>query len=484
MKEKHVIPEQVDNWIREEIFDRVPVSICVIDRDFGIVKANEYFRRKFGRIRGRRCYEAYKGNDAPCDDCRAMKTFSDGEVRVTQELGIDRDGNHILYVVRLAPLVEKDGSIPYIIEMATDITEVKFLQNQLREKQERYRLLFDEVPCYITIQDRDFKLLETNRMFKDHFGDHKGEHCYEVYKQRTEQCYPCPVAQTFEDGKVNRSEMVVTSKAGDTINVVSYTAPIRDAAGDIMAVMEMSTDITQIRQLQSQLTSLGLLIGSISHGIKGLLMGLDGGIYAMETGFEKNDQQKIAKGWEMVKRNVGRVRSMVLDILYYAKERASVPETIEAHVLAGEVAEIMRPKATTFNIVFNTDIHDISGDMEVDYKAVRSMLVNIIENAFEACRVDKEKTIHKVDFILRESGNDVVFEIVDDGIGMDRDTRNKIFTLFFSTKGTSGTGLGLFISNKIARDHGGSIEVESTLGKGSKFTIRLPRDMPSAVSYD
>lgn len=471
-----MITAQVDNWIRDEIFDQVPVGICVIDRDFRIVKANEFFRRKFGRIQGRRCYEAYKGYETPCRDCQAMKTFDDGEVRVNQELGVDRDGNPILYVVRLAPLVEKDGSIPYVIEMSTDITEVKFLQDQLREKQERYRLLFDEVPCYITIQDRDFKLLETNRMFKEHFGDYAGRHCYEVYKQRTEQCYPCPVARTFDDGEVNRSEMVVTSKDGETINVISFTAPIKNEDGEITAVMEMSTDITQIRQLQSQLTNLGLLIGSISHGIKGLLMGLDGGIYAMETGFKKDDREKIDKGWEMLKRNVGRVRSMVLDILYYAKERAAAPEIISAQALAEEVSEIMRPKAAACSISFNTDIREISEDLEVDYKAVRSMLVNIIENAFEACRVDKEKDSHNVDFILREEGKDVIFEIIDNGIGMDRDTSNKIFTLFFSTKGTSGTGLGLFISNKIAKDHGGEIEVDSTLGSGTTFTIRLPVD--------
>jgi signal transduction histidine kinase len=68
----------------------------------------------------------------------------------------------------------------------------------------------------------------------------------------------------------------------------------------------------------------------------------------------------------------------------------------------------------------------------------------------------------------------IVFEIGDNGIGMDRETREKIFSLFFSSKGLKGTGLGLFISNKIVDRHGGTIKVESEPGRGSRFLIRLP----------
>ena len=83
----------------------------------------------------------------------------------------------------------------------------------------------------------------------------------------------------------------------------------------------MSVDITELRRLQPQLASIGLLVGSISHGIKGLLSGLDGGIYLVNTGLEKERPERVKKGWEMVQRNVAAIRSMVLDILYYAKDR-------------------------------------------------------------------------------------------------------------------------------------------------------------------
>lgn len=70
------------------------------------------------------------------------------------------------------------------------------------------------------------------------------------------------------------------------------------------------------------------------------------------------------------------------------------------------------------------------------------------------------------------------FEVVDDGPGMDAETREQIFTLFFSSKGTGGTGLGLFIARQIIRQHGGEIEFESTPAQGSRFTVSLPRILP------
>ena len=89
------------------------------------------------------------------------------------------------------------------------------------------------------------------------------------------------------------------------------------------------------------------------------------------------------------------------------------------------------------------------------------MLVNILENSFDACRLDKVKPAHTVHFRVWETMDHILFEIQDNGIGMDRETREKLFSMFFSSKGMEGTGLGLFIANKIAVKHMGKISVES-----------------------
>jgi signal transduction histidine kinase len=75
----------------------------------------------------------------------------------------------------------------------------------------------------------------------------------------------------------------------------------------------------------------------------------------------------------------------------------------------------------------------------------------------------------------------MVLEIEDNGIGMDRGTRDRAFSLFFSSKGLKGTGLGLFISNKIVDKHGGEITVDSEPGHGTRFVIRLPLEAKPSV---
>jgi PAS domain S-box-containing protein len=380
--------------------------------------------------------------------------------------------------VEATPIRNGQEEITAVMEMSTDVTQIKRLQEQLRASQGRYRLLFEEVPCYISIQSPDLRIIEANRAFREDFGDVLGKKCYEVYKHRTEECVPCSVQQTLADGELHVHEEVVTSLRGEKINVLVTTAPIRDASGEIVSVMEMSANITQVRQLESQLTSLGLLIGSVSHGLKGLLNGLAGGMYLVDTGFKKDNRKRIDQGWEIVGRNVDRIRSMVSDILYYAKERTPNWEPVDAAEIAAEVLKLAESRAKEHNVALRSKIEPGTGSFEADALAVRAMLVNLLENSVDACRLDKKESDHEVALALRGSPQTVEFTIADNGIGMDRETQDKAFTLFFSSKGSGGTGLGLFIANRIATAHGGTIELNSEPGVGTNLTVKLPRKRP------
>ena len=110
-------------------------------------------------------------------------------------------------------------------------------------------------------------------------------------------------------------------------------------------------------------------------------------------------------------------------------------------------------------------------------QAIRSMLVNLIENSVDACRLD-DKQDHEVSIRLAGLPDHIQYEVQDNGIGMDQETQEMAFSLFFSSKGAEGTGLGLFIAEKIARSHGGSIDLESTPGVGTRFVVNLPRERP------
>jgi len=459
-------------------FEAMPCFLTVQDRDFRLLDANARFRRHFGQIEGRTCYQAYKQRPEKCEVCPVEKAFWDGRPHRSEELIRTQDGREMSVLVDAMPVRDDDGQIIAVMEMSTDVTQIRRLQGQLQESQSRYRQLFEEVPCYISIQDEDLRIVDANRAFREAFGHGLGCKCYEVYKHRDEECWPCTVRQAFGDGLPHTHEEVVTSLEGERFNVLVSSAPIRDQSGKIAAVMEMSANITMVRQLQSQLQSLGMLIGSISHGLKGLLSGLGGGVYLAESGLKKDKMERVRRGFEMIRRNADRIRSMVGDILYYAKDRTPAWEEVVAATVAEEVRQLVAARAQEQGVEFSLDVSADVGAFEADRQAVRALLVNLVENALDACRLDEDKDSHHVFLTASGEPDAVRFVIIDDGIGMDRETKEKAFSLFYSSKGMAGTGLGLFIAHKIARAHGGGIELESEPGVGSAFTVSLSRERP------
>ena len=452
-----------------KLFDELPCYVTAQDRTFLVVASNHKFQRDFGGVEGKYCFELYKGRTEKCPVCPVEQTFADGQHHRSEELVRGRDGKDRYVIVYTAPIRDEQGEIANVVELSADITEVKQLQ-------QTYRALFDLVPCYISLQNRDLTIRDANQRFRSDFGEGVGDPCFEVYKHRTEPCLDCPVARTFQDGSNHQSEEVVTCQDGARKNVVCHTAPITDPTGKITSVMEMSTDITELRQLQSRLTSLGMLVGSVSHGIKGLLSGLDGGIYLVETGLSKGKEERVQQGWDMVKRNVERIRNMVMNVLYYGKDREVYWQDIDIMDLAASVEEVLESRAGLLGV--ELEVSASEGTFEGDQHAVHSLLVNLLENALDACRLDKRQIPHKISLTAGLYEGYVVFEVADNGIGMDQETREKVFSLFFSSKGAEGTGLGLFIAHKIVSSHLGSIEIESALNQGTRFLVKLPRQHP------
>jgi signal transduction histidine kinase len=232
--------------------------------------------------------------------------------------------------------------------------------------------------------------------------------------------------------------------------------------------------IREKTELQDNLSNLGLMVGSISHGIKGLLTGLDGGLYLLESGLSTKNFTKIEEGSDILKMMVARIRRMVSDILFYAKERNLRRDAVDIRTFANEVIRVVEPKSKTMDIVVEKDFDLSIEKMDIDAGFVHSALINILENAIDACARNGQSKEHKIVFAVKNDAKHLFFIIRDNGIGMDSETRDNLFSLFYSSKGREGTGLGLFLSNKIIAQHGGSIRVDSVVGEGSSFTIKIP----------
>jgi len=346
---------------------------------------------------------------------------------------------------------------------------------------------FNEMPCFVSIHDRDLTVVSANALYEERLGDSVGRRSWEIYADRRDKPFTCPVARTIESGQGQRSQETITYRDGSRYLVVVHTVPIRNGRGDLELVLEFAVDISEVgrlreelRSTQDRLAALGLMVSSVSHGVKGILTGLDAGVYLARSGLRKEDPSQTAEGLDTVGHMVERLRQVVLDVLYFAKERPLSWKTVDVREFAEHLLEAAAPKMRKHSIDLITEWAEPLGRMEADAAVLTTALFNIFENAVDACAEDRSRPAHRITFRASGLPKQVVFEIADDGVGMTPAAREKVFDMFYSSKGRSGTGLGLFIARQVIHQHGGTIRVESAAGVGSCFRVQLPRVLPHA----
>jgi signal transduction histidine kinase len=332
--------------------------------------------------------------------------------------------------------------------------------------------IINHLPCYISIQDRDLKILFVNENFKRDFGDGTGKQCHTVYKGSADICPNCPVRKTFQDKRVHITEETVRLSNGKTRQIFIQASPILDKNGNVTAVIEMATNITRIKIDRKELMILGQSLALLSHGIKNILEGLQGGAYVVDEAFKDGDMELARKGWRIVNKNIFGITDVVKNILFSSKNRPLKYEMTSPGQLVKDSFALFKDKAAALRIRLREQINPHLPEIQVDTASVRQMLDNLIWNGLQACLNDKQKKNHFVSIKTDFYDDDHFFlEVADNGVGMDQATQRNIFEEFYSTKGSGGTGLGLAVVEKVVNKHGGRIEVDSGPGRGSRFTM-------------
>ena len=276
-------------------------------------------------------------------------------------------------------------------------------------------------------------------------------------------------------------ETSILTKDGKEIPV-RFSGAILYESGEIVGSVCFFHDLREIKKLEQELVNserlaaIGQTVSSIAHYTKNILSGLKGGIYVADTALKEGNMARFKTGWEMIQRNVGRISNLVMDLLNYSKEREPQYQDCFPNDIAYEVCQLMEQKAKDNGIQIVKDFDSSIGKVALDPEGIHNVLLNLMSNAIDACIFDTDKRKKwwvKVRTAL--DGETIIFEVSDNGCGMDEEVKRKLFTSFFSTKGGKGTGLGLLVTQKIVKEHGGTIEVKSKQGEGSTFTVKIPK---------
>jgi PAS domain S-box-containing protein len=594
----------LNNWIKEQLFDAVPMGIAVIDREFDVIHANRAFREMFGSWKNRKCYDVYKDRESICPYCKGANAFKDGVPRVSQEVGYNRNGRLTRYIKHTVPVTDETGDIPFLVEMITDITEAE----QIRAE---HQVLFDHVPCHITIVDKNMRIVRGNRKLRETFGDLNGKHCFEALKGLEGECSECTAKKTFEDGKTYSGHHRWKTGDGETMHSLVTTVPLEQADGKIDLVMEMAVDITQELKLEDELkeaattmeefisssrdgifavdeegavnifnsaardlfcapadlkvsrerldqmlpdgfldkvanssdhvflpeteiktfedetlpvrligipllvdgrhigmafsvqdlrerkrlerdkleaerlAAVGQTVAGLAHGVKNLITGLEGGMYMLTTGMNKSKIERIKDGMEALERNIERISVFVKAFLSFSKGREIRVEMSDPAMVAKEVVTLYSHKAQEAGIeLINEHLGEIA-PAPMDHNGMHECLTNLVGNAIDACLMSEDEDKRHVWVRTFEENGSIIYEVVDDGCGMDYEVKRKVFTSFFTTKGLGGTGLGLLTTKKIVQEHGGKIDLETEEGEGTTFRISLPREhLPKIIEEE
>jgi signal transduction histidine kinase len=229
-----------------------------------------------------------------------------------------------------------------------------------------------------------------------------------------------------------------------------------------------------------RLAAVGQTIAALSHHIKNILQGLRSGSEILKMGIKDMDAPLLQQGWKNIEKNQVKIYDLVVDMLSYSKEREPNIESTDLNAIAGDVIELMTPRAMELNIELAAVLDENLPKCPADPEGIHRALLNIVGNALDAVAGAESPRV-LVSTTRETEGEWLRFEVRDNGPGIPPEKINDIFRPFVSSKGARGTGLGLAVSRKILREHGGDILVRSEPGKGSLFILRLPLRSPVAA---
>jgi PAS domain S-box-containing protein len=290
--------------------------------------------------------------------------------------------------------------------------------------------------------------------------------------------------QLADSDNVRNFATDLRTKSGEIRNVLLTLTRLRNAEGKQIGTFGISKDITEERRLLRQLikakkmAAIGEALTGIQHAVKNMLNALKGGAFLVNKGIEKRNRERMVEGWAMVEEGIERMSGLSSSLLTFARDWKLELKKVDVVELVDSIAGVVTETGRERGVEIETALADNLPLLRCDQKLIHIVLMDLVTNAMDACAwkdyAEGEQPRIELRARLDREGEHFYITVADNGCGMSEEVARSIFKPFFTTKEGRGTGLGLALADRIIEVHGGRIQVESDLGRGTTFRIVLP----------
>ncbi len=357
----------------------------------------------------------------------------------------------------------------------------------LRESEEKFRTLFEQAAVGVVQADSSGKFIKVNRKFAEMLGYSQDEmEGMDFQSITTPENLDESIegVQSLLNGKLQNLslEKKYLHKGGGIVWALVNVSLLRFACGKETCLIAAAQDITEKKKLEEHLirsekmSAVGQLATGVAHEFNNILMVIKSNLQlASDVVMNRKDALDM---YALLDKQVDRGRDIVFKIMSFTRPKPLKIETFNLKDMVYEVISLQLEQMRVENIA---PLMEIPGELEInaDRKQLQEVLVNMFQNARHAIY---PKGFGQIKVSAERNEGKVSIRVSDNGVGMNEQTRRKIFLPFFTTKGAfainklkiRGSGLGLSISGNIVQMHGGQISVESREGDGTTFTIVIP----------
>ena len=469
------------------LFEHAPCYITVQDQDFKLLRYNREFAEKFEPKPGEYCFQAYKGRSERCEICPVVETFEDGQPRTSEETGTNKDGTRSFWMVRTSPITNSEGKVVAAMEMSLDVTKMKFLENEVRKSEEKYRTIFDTIPNPIFVLDlKTLSILDCNASMTTMYGFKKEDiiatSFLDLFEETDREQY---VAELKSAKDLNRVRQI--RKDGNTM-FVNICASYSEYMGrDVL--LATTSDVTARLLAEQQLIQASKMatLGEMATGVAHELNQPLSVIKTASSFFLKKIRKKEPVTEDVLETlaaemdsHVDRASKIIAHMREFGRQAEVKRSEVQVNEALLKALEIFSQQLKLRQINVVRDLAENLPPIMADSNRLEQVFINLLTNARDAIEErwahSEQKAGAKRIFLKTSSRNGVVIiQVRDNGKGVPLSARDRIFDPFFTTKEAGkGTGLGLSISYGIVRDYDGTIKVESREGEGATFTIEFP----------